>query len=87
MNIKNKGDTKYKCVSVEYFGRLPNFNFTKLSDLSPGSPGERTYGNREQARRPRKRTNRSESNSPNKHSSSKPRIEDISYDKAGMTLE
>ena len=72
---------------VEYFGRLPNFNFTKLPDLSPGSPGERTYGNREQARRPKKRPHSSDSNSPSKQGASKPRIEDISYDEPGMSLE
>ena len=33
---KKKGDNFYKRVSVEYFGKLLEFNFTKTSYLSPG---------------------------------------------------
>ena len=36
--IKKKGEMFYKRVSVEYFGPLPGFNFTKLAEMTPGSP-------------------------------------------------
>ena len=36
--IKKKGEMYYKRVSVEYFGSLPGFNFTKIAEMTPGSP-------------------------------------------------
>ena len=41
LNIKRIGDGFYKRVSVEFFGRLPGFNFTKIAVMSPGSPSGR----------------------------------------------
>ena len=41
LSIKQKGDDFYKRVSIEYFGKLPDFNFTKIADMSPGSPSGR----------------------------------------------
>ena len=38
LNIKKKGDLQYKRVLVEFFGKLPDFNFNRVSELSPGSP-------------------------------------------------
>ena len=57
LNIKMKGDTSYKRLSVKYFGKLPNFNFTKISAISPGSSGERRYGRRGEEGNSRKRPN------------------------------
>ena len=37
LSIKKKGDVVYKRVSVEYFGKLPGFNFSKIVEKSPGS--------------------------------------------------
>ena len=36
--IKKKGEMYYKRVSVEYYGSLPGFNFTKIAEMTPGSP-------------------------------------------------
>ena len=79
-----KGENFYKRVSVEYFGKLLGFNFTKVSDLSPGSPtGRKRFSSDEkEPQRTRKRTTRSETNSPPCPQASKPRIDDISHDKA-----
>ena len=80
--IKKKGEEFYKRVSVEYFGKLPGFNFTSVAEMSPGSPsGRRRFSSKEEeAPRSRKRTVRSESNSPKHPDASKPQIDDISLD-------
>ena len=82
LSIKKKGDDFYKRVSVEYFGKLPGFNFTKIADMSPGSPpGRRRFGSDEDDPLiTRKRTVRSESASPSHPEASRPRIEDMSHD-------
>ena len=82
LSIKQKGDDFYKRVSIEYFGKLPGFNFTKIADMSPGSPsGRRRFSSEEDdPPRTRKRTFRSESTSPSHPEASKPRIEDMSHD-------
>ena len=83
LNIKKKGDEFYKRVSVEYFGKLPGFNFSTVAELSPGSPsGRRRFSSEEEdeAPRSRKRTVRSESKSPQHPEASRPRIDDISHD-------
>ena len=68
---------------MEYFGKLPDFNFTRVQNVSPGSPvGRRRYSSGEDQPRPRKRTVRSESESPSRPIPTKPRIEDISHDDA-----
>ena len=36
LSIKQKGEEFYKRVSVEYYGKLPGFNFTKVAEMSPG---------------------------------------------------
>ena len=36
LSIKQKGDEFYKRVSVEYFGKLPGFNLTRVKELTPG---------------------------------------------------
>ena len=71
-------------MSVEYFGKLPGFNFTKVSDMSPGSPtGRRRFSSEEEEQiRTRKRTARSESISPPQPEPTKQRINDISHDEA-----
>ena len=82
LNIKQKGNEFYKRVSVEYFGKLPTFNFTKVSEMSPGSPtGRRKFSSEEEEPvRARKRIVISESESPKRPEPTKPRIEDISHD-------
>ena len=62
---------------MEYFGKLPGFNFTKVSDMSPGSPtGRKRFSSEEEEPwRTRKRTIRSESKSPPHPEASKPRID------------
>ena len=82
LNIKRKGDTFYKRVPVEYFGRLPGFNFLKVSDLSPGTPtGRKSYSEEEELpSRTRKRTERSESSSPTGPEAVRQKINDISQD-------
>ena len=79
-----KGEEFYKRVSVEYFGKLPGFNFTKVADLTPGSPeGRKRFSSEEEEDiRTRKRTVRSESSSPPQPLTTKQRIEDISQDEA-----
>ena len=66
LSIKKKGDSLYRRVSVEYFGKLPGFNFIKPSNLSPSSPeGRRRYSSEEEEQhRGRKRNTRSDTNSP-----------------------
>ena len=66
LSFKRKGETFYKRVSVEYFGKLPGFNFTKVTEMSPGSPTgrKRFSSDEEEQTRTRKRTVRSESSSP-----------------------
>ena len=83
LNITSKGDTFYKRVSVEYFGKLPGFNFTKISEMSPGSPkGRRKFSSDDDVPLiSRKRIIRSESRSPQCPEAIKPRIDDISHDK------
>ena len=82
LNIKLKGDNFYKRVNVEYFGRLPGFNFTRVADLSPGSPtGRRRFSSDDEPLVTKKRATRSESKSPPQQpETSKPRVEDISFD-------
>ena len=42
--IKNKGDPYYRRVFVNYFGTLPDFNFTRTTNFSPGLPkGRRRF--------------------------------------------
>ena len=68
---------------MELFGKLPGFNFLRVSELSPGSPaGRKSYEEEEVQPRPRKRTVRSESSSPPCPESARPRIHDISHDDA-----
>ena len=71
-------------MSVEYFGKLPGFNFTKVADLSPGSPRGRKSSNNEEEvpSRTRKRTLRSDSNSPLCPEATRARIHDVSHDQA-----
>merc|ERR1712239_39781 len=78
LSIKKKGDVFYKRVSVEYFGKLPGFNFTKIADMSPGSPpGRRRFSSDDDdPQRIRKRTVRSESTTPTHPEASRPRIDD-----------
>ena len=88
LNIKKKGETRYRRVHVETFGPLPDFNFTKISSLSPGSPPGRKSVSEEEIpvrSRSRKRTLRSESKSP-PPIPSRPKIQDRSYDDAGMNF-
>ena len=82
LNIKLKGDNFYKRVNVEYFGRLPGFNFTRVADLSPGSPtGRRRFSSDDEPLVTKKRSTRSESKSPPQQpETSKLRVEDISFD-------
>ena len=77
-----KGEEFYKRVSVEYFGKLPGFNFTRVKELTPGSPeGRKRYSSEEEeGENSRKRNTRSESTSPIQPQTSKPRVEDISHD-------
>ena len=84
MSINRKGENFYKRVSVEYFGKLPEFIFTKVSNLSLGSPTGRRRFSSEEEEQPRtgKRTTRSDNNSPVCPEASRPRIQDISHDKA-----
>ena len=84
LSIKQKGENFYKRVSVELFGKLPGFNFLKVSELSPGSPAGRKNSteDEEMQQRTRKRTARSESSSPSGQDSVRPRIQDISHDDA-----
>ena len=81
LSVKQKGDTFYKRVPVEYFGKLPGFNFLRVSQLSPGSPAGRKSFSEEEVpqQRSRKRTERSESSSPPCPDPVKPRIQDISH--------
>ena len=61
LNIKQKGDDSYKRVSVEYFGKLPGFNFTRVADLTPGSPkGRRCYSSEENEQQARRRYSKPE---------------------------
>ena len=46
--IKKKGEMYYKRVSVEYFGSLPGFNFTKIAEMTPGSPPGRKRSDSEE---------------------------------------
>ena len=82
LNIKKKGDLTYKRVSVEFFGKLPNFNFNRVSELSPGSPeGRRRHSSDDDEQiRSRKRTVRSDSESPKRPLTSRLKIGDSSYD-------
>ena len=84
LSIKLKGEIFYKRVSVDYFGKLPGFNFTKVAELSPGSPtGRKSFsGEEEEQQRTRKRTIRSESTSPPCPEASRARIDEISHDEA-----
>ena len=84
--IKKKGDMFYKRVSVEYFGKLPGFNFTKIAEMSPGSPPGRRRCSSEgdDPPRVRKRNDRSESSSPTLPDASRPRLEDESQDEQGQ---
>ena len=74
----------YKRVAVEYFGKLPGFNFTKVSEMSTGLPkGRRKFSSDEDVPLiSRKRIIRSESRSPQCPEATKPRIGDISHDEA-----
>ena len=67
---------------MEYFGRLPGFNFLKVLDLSPGTPTSRKSFSEEeeQPSRTRKRTERSESTSPTGPDAVRQKITDISQD-------
>ena len=69
---------------MEYFGKLPGFNFTKISEMSPGSPkGRRKFSSDDDVPLvSRKRTSRSESGSRPCPDASKLRIDDISHDEA-----
>ena len=80
--ILNRRVTNSIRVSVEYFGKLPTFYFTKVLEMSPGSPmGRRRFSSEEEEpSRVRKITVRSESESPKHPEPTKPRIEDISHD-------
>ena len=56
LNIQKKGELHYKRVSVEYFRKLPDFNFTRVQSLSPGSPeGRRRYSSEEEQTRTRQK--------------------------------
>ena len=72
----------YKRVTVEYFGKIPGFNFLKVSDLSPGYPtGRKSFSEEErQPLRSRKRTERSESSSPPCPEAVRQKIHDVSHD-------
>ena len=84
LNIKKKGDIRYEHVPIDTFGALPDFNFSKISSLSPGSPpGKKSYSEDEAPPRSRKRTMQRESKSP-PPVPSRPRIQDRSYDDVGM---
>ena len=82
LSIKRKGDDFYKRVSVEYFGELPGFNFTKIAEKSPGLPsGRRCFsGVEDDPSRTRKRTVCGVSASPALPEASRPRTEDWSHD-------
>ena len=83
LSIKLKGEKAYKRVSVEYFGKLPGFNLTKVADMSPGSPrGRKVSSTEEEVPRNRKRTLRSDSNSPSCPDATRARIHDVSHDQA-----
>ena len=84
ISIKKRGESSYRRVSVEYFGKLPGFNFIQPSNLSPSSPeGRRRHSSEEEEQeRGRKRNNRSDTNSPTCPKASRPRIEDVSHDDA-----
>ena len=81
--VKKKGDMYYKRVSVEYFGSLPGFNFTKIAEMSPGSPpgrrrtsSEGDEENGDDPSRVRKRGDRSESTSPKLPDATRPRLDE-----------
>ena len=82
LSIKRKGVTYYKRVNVEYYGKLPGFNFTRVKELTPGSPeGRKRFSSEEEeGENTRKRNVRSESTSPQQPLTSKPRVDDISHD-------
>ena len=84
LSIKLKREEFYKRVSVEYFGKLPGFNFTNVKELTPGSPeGKKRYSSdEEEIVTTRKRNMRSESSSPQQPLTTKPRVDDISHDDA-----
>ena len=84
LSIKKKGDSSYRKVSVEYFGKLPRFYFSKPSNLSPSSPeGRRRYSSEEEEQnRGRRRNTRSDKNSPVCPEAVRPRIDEISHDEA-----
>ena len=89
--IKKKGDMFYKRVTVEYFGNLPGFNFTKIAEMSPGSPPGRkrssSEGDEENGDDPprvRKRNDRSESTSPTRPDATRLRLEDATQDEQGQ---
>ena len=67
---------------MEHFGRLPGFNFLKVSDLSPGSPtGRKSHSEEEELpTRSRKRTERSESSSPPCPEAVRQKINEVSHD-------
>ena len=80
---KQKGDRFYKQVDVESFGQLPPLNFDLNNEMSPGSPKGRmrfTSSEGEEDEKSNKRKNFSGSESPILRKSSKPRIQDMSYD-------
>ena len=90
--IKKKGDMYYKRVSVEYFGSLPGFNFTKIAEMSPGSPPGRKRSNSEGDEegegdgQPRgvKRKDRSVSTSPTRPDATNMRLEDVGPEEQGQ---
>ena len=60
---------------------MPDFNFTRVQIVLPGSPlGRRRYSSEEDQPRTRKRTIRSESESPALPIPTRPRILDISHE-------
>ena len=82
LSIKRKGDDFYKRVSVEYFGKLPGFNFTKIADMSPGSPSGRRHfsGDEDDPPSTRKRIFCRESASISQPEDSRPSSEDKDHD-------
>ena len=82
LSIKRKGDDFYKRVSVEYFGKLPGFNFTKIAVMSPGLPsGRRRFSDDEDDQsRMRKSFFCRESASISQPEDSRPSAEDKDHD-------
>ena len=71
-----------KRVSVEYFGKLPGFNFTKIAEKSPGSPSGRRFfsGEEDDPSRTRKRIDSGKSASPTHPGAYRPRTEEMCHD-------